>query len=170
MILRAATAADAEMLAEVGAASFTAAFGYLYSAEDLASFLEISHTPARLAHELADPALRCCIAEAGGAALGFCKVVVSPAWPDIGNARFPVELKQLYCTAGTTGRGTGAALIAWALAEARTAGADEMRLSVWSGNHRAQKFYARFGFAKIAETTFRVGAQLDCEFVFAASV
>ena len=170
MILRAATATDAEMLAELGAASFTAAFGHLYSAEDLASFLAENHTPAKLAEQLADPAMRCRIAEQDGAALGFCKVVLSPAWPEIGDARHPVELKQLYFTAGTTGRGTGAALTAWALAEARAAGADEMRLSVYSENYGAQRFYERFGFAKIAETTFRVGAQLDREFVFSAPV
>lgn len=167
MNLRTATPADAGLLSQLGRDSFTAAFGHLYRAEDLASFLAASHSPEKVASELADPALRCRIAEKDGIAQGFCKVALAPAWPEQGSARYPVELKQLYCAPGTTGRGTGAALIEWALAQARESGADEMRLSVWSGNHRAQKFYARYGFAQIAEITFRVGTQIDREFLFA---
>ena len=170
MILRAATPADAALLARLGSASFVAAFGHMYCAADLASFLEGNHTPAKLADQIADPAMRIRIAEEDGAALGFCKIVLAPSWPEIGAARYPVELKQLYCAPGTTGRGTGAVLTEWALSEARAAGADEMRLSVWSGNDRAQKFYARHGFAQIAEITFQVGAQIDREFLFACKL
>jgi diamine N-acetyltransferase len=42
-----------------------------------------------------------------------------------------------------------------------------MQLSVWSGNVDAQRFYARHGFAKVADVTFRVGAQIDHEFLLA---
>jgi ribosomal protein S18 acetylase RimI-like enzyme len=41
-----------------------------------------------------------------------------------------------------------------------------MQLSVWSGNEGAQRFYARYGFAKVADVTFRVGEQVDHEFLF----
>ena len=170
MILRAATPADAELLAQLGSASFIAAFGHLYKAADLASFLAASHSLEKVTCELADPAMRIRIAEEDGAALGFCKIVLAPSWPEIGAARYAVELKQLYCAPGTTGRGTGAVLTEWALSEAHAAGADEMRLSVWSGNDRAQKFYARYGFAQIAEITFQVGAQIDREYLFACKL
>ena len=78
-----------------------------------------------------------------------------------------MELKQLYTDPELTGHGIGASLIDWAMAEARARGADEMQLSVWSGNHGAQKFYARYGFAKVADITFLVGEQVDEEFLFA---
>ena len=45
--------------------------------------------------------------------------------------------------------------------------ADEVQLSVWSGNHGAQRFYARYGFEKIADVTFKVGEQIDDEFLLA---
>ena len=44
-------------------------------------------------------------------------------------------------------------------------GADEMQLSVWSGNHGAQRFYARYGFEKVADVHFWVGAHRDDEFL-----
>ena len=53
------------------------------------------------------------------------------------------------------------------MAEAAARGADEVQLSVWSGNHGAQKFYARYGFSKVADITFLVGEQMDEEFLFA---
>jgi len=39
-------------------------------------------------------------------------------------------------------------------------------LSVYSENYGAQRFYQRYGFAKIADITFRVGTQLDAEFLY----
>jgi len=78
-----------------------------------------------------------------------------------------VELKQLYTAPDKTGSGIGAALMEWAEAQARQFGADEIQLSVWSGNHGAQRFYARHGFAKVADTEFWVGSQRDEEFLFA---
>ena len=45
-----------------------------------------------------------------------------------------------------------------------------MQLSVWSGNDGAQRFYARHGFAKVADVTFRVGEQIDEEFLFARMI
>ena len=53
----------------------------------------------------------------------------------------------------------------WALTEARARGADEIQLSVFSGNEGAQRFYARYGFVKVADVTFRVGSHIDDEFL-----
>jgi len=78
-----------------------------------------------------------------------------------------MELKQLYTAAGATGGGIGAALMDWAMAEFAARGADEAQLSVYSGNDGAHRFYQRYGFEKVADITFKVGEQLDPEFLFA---
>jgi ribosomal protein S18 acetylase RimI-like enzyme len=54
----------------------------------------------------------------------------------------------------------------WAMVEARAYGADAIQLSVWSGNTDAQRFYARYGFVKVADIEFWVGEQCDEEFLF----
>ena len=64
-------------------------------------------------------------------------------WPEHARGMRAMELKQLYTDPQLTGHGIGAALIDWAMAETKARGADEIQLSVWSGNHGAQKFYAR---------------------------
>ena len=77
-----------------------------------------------------------------------------------------MELKQLYAASSATGSGVGSALMDWAMAALVAAGADEVQLSVYSGNHGAQRFYQRYGFEKIADVTFQVGEQIDEEFLF----
>jgi ribosomal protein S18 acetylase RimI-like enzyme len=167
MNLRPATPDDAPALSRLGTDSFVVKFGHLYSAENLANFLAGSHSEAKVAKEIADPALRIMLAEADGKLLGFCKLVMACGWPDHARGSAVIELKQLYTDPDATGQGIGAALMDWALAEAARFGADEIQLSVYSDNPGAQKFYARYGFEKVADIHFMVGEQRDEEFLFA---
>lgn len=170
MILRAATADDIPALSRLGTDSFVAKFGHMYRPEDLSAYLEEAHSEVAVAAELASPARLYRLAVQGGVLLAYCKLGLLCGFPEHARGRNVIELKQLYADPALTGRGIGKALMDWALAEARTRGADEMQLSVWSGNHGAQRFYARYGFAKVADTTFRVGEQIDEEFLFARMI
>ena len=165
--LRPATPADVAALSALGRDSFVAKFGDMYRPEDLAAFLEQTHSPAAVAVELADPERRYCLAEIDGALAGYCKLAFPSSLAGHGDASRPLEIKQLYTAPGMTGRGLGAALMDWAIAEARGLGADAIQLSVWSGNDGAQRFYARYGFVKVADIDFWVGEQRDEEFLFA---
>ena len=99
--------------------------------------------------------------------VGFCKLVMACGWPEHLRGTRAIELKQLYLEPALLGGGIGKRLMDWALAEARDDGADEMQLSVWSGNDGAQRFYARYGFEKVADIEFWVGNQCDEEFLYA---
>lgn len=170
MHLRPAEPADAAALAELGARSFTAKFGHLYRPEDLAAFLADSHGEAKVAKEIADPGMRVMLAEDGGHRLGYCKLVMDCGWPEHARGRRAIELKQLYTDPAATGQGIGARLMDWALDAAWSFGADEIQLSVWAENFGAHTFYARYGFAKVADIHFMVGRQRDEEFLFARMV
>lgn len=167
LTLRPATAADVPALAALGRDSFVAKFGELYRPEDLAAFLAQSHAESVVTEQLADPLMRIALAERNGALAGYCKLWLDCAWPGHARGNKAVELVQIYTAPGATGGGIGAALMDWALAEARAFGADEIQLSVWSGNEGAQRFYRRYGFEKIADIDFWVGQQRDDEFLFA---
>ncbi len=165
--LRAAGPGDAEALSRLGIASFVAKFGQLYRPADLAAFLDEAHSPGAVATELADPARLYRLAARETMLLGYCKLGLVCGFPEHARAKRTIELKQLYTDPAHTGEGIGAMLLDWALGEARALGFDEIQLSVWSGNAGAQRFYARHGFAKVADVTFRVGEQLDEEFLLA---
>lgn len=165
--LRSATEADVPALSELGRDSFVTKFGHLYRQDDLAIFLAQVFSPTSIARELADPERLYRLVEADGELAGYCKLALVCGWPQHARGIQTIELKQLYTAPAMTGLGIGARLMDWILDEARARGADEMQLSVWSGNSGAQRFYTRYGFAKVADIHFMVGAQRDEEFLFA---
>ncbi len=170
LILRPALPGDAPALAALGRDSFVAKFGAMYRPDDLAAFLAGMHSEAVVAREIANPQARYCLVERDGALAAYCKLGLACGWPQHARGSHVIELKQLYAAPGATGGGIGSALMDWALAEARALGADEIQLSVWSGNTDAQRFYHRYGFAKVADTHFMVGEQRDEEFLFARMI
>lgn len=167
MTLRLAIPADAPALADLGRRAFIAKFGHLYSAENLARFLEETHSEATVAAQLADPEMKVAVIEEDGILASFCKIVRKSSLPEKTQASLPMELKQLYTDPDLIGRGAGARLMDWAFAEARAWGADEMQLSVYAHNPDAQRFYRRYGLEKVADIEFWVGDHCDPEFMFA---
>ena len=167
LTLRPATVADVPALTSLAAASFVDAFGHLYSKADLAAFLGEAKSAAATAALVADPDGAMQVAMRGGEPVAFCKIGYKCGWPGHARGARTMELKQLYAAASATGSGVGGALMDWAMTALAAAGADEVQLSVWAGNHGAQRFYLRYGFEKIADVTFKVGEQVDEEFLLA---
>ncbi len=165
--LRAATEADIPALSRLATDSFIDKFGHMYGAKDLADFLAESMSEQAVAAELANPARLYRLATRGQKLAAYCKLGLVCGFPEHARGRNVLELKQLYTAPGQMGGGIGTLLMDWAMDTFAARGADEVQLSVWSGNEGAQKFYARYGFAKIADITFRVGDQLEEEFLFA---
>ncbi len=165
MILRNAYPHDASALAALGRESFRAAFEHLYTPQDLQSFLDGAYSEKIVADEISSPRLRHQLAEDGSGLAGFCKLSLDSPYGAHSDAINAIVLGQLYTAAGRTGEGIGASLMAWALAEARQRRAGAVQLSVWAENKRAQAFYARYGFNKIADIDFWVGSHRDDEFL-----
>lgn len=155
---RRATPADAPALAELGRRTFVETFGHLYRPEDLAAFLR-SHDEEKWASDLADPALAVRIAEQDGVAAGYAKV--GPLSLPVETARAAAELRQFYILKPFQGAGLAAPMMQWVLDEARGRGAEELYLSVYTENHRARRFYDRYGFVFVAPYAFMVGEQAD---------
>lgn len=166
--LRLATPEDTAALADLARRAVSAKFQHLYKPEDFATFMEAAHSDAKVAKEIADPGMRVAVIEEAGALVAFCKLVLQSTLPgEYSEARAPLELKQLYTDPARIGGGLGKLLMNWALAEAERQGADEIQLTVYSENPEAQRFYHRYGFAKIADIEFWVGNHCDPEFLYA---
>ena len=168
MVLRPASLPDAEMLAAFARDAFVAAFGALYSAEDLAAFLASERTEGRYRSQIADPRCRVMLAFMEGRLVAYSLVTLDAAFPQRPPPRpaRPLYLGQLYCAANMSGQGVGAALMDDIMAYAGASGCDAVQLSVFSGNTGAQRFYARYGFAKVADIDFWVGNHRDDEYLF----
>lgn len=157
-LYRDATAADAALMAEIGTRTFVETFGHLYSKENLDAFLE-NHSESVWRSELENPAFAVRIAEIDGQAVGFAKLG-PPSLPF--DPRGPsAELRQLYVLAPWQGRGIAHDLMRWAIDHARAQGASDLYLSVFVDNHRARRFYERYGFAFVGTYAFMVGTHAD---------
>ena len=158
MIYRDATAADLPAIDALFRESFDATFGHLYAPEDEAAFFAM-FTPEAWAAEFAQSDLRFRIAEDSEGLAGFCKIsdLGLPAETD---AR-TMELRQLYLTERAKGTGAAQALMEWAIGQARERGAEEVWLSVYTDNHRAKRFYERYGFEDQGRYVFMVGKHAD---------
>lgn len=155
------TPADGPALGDMARRSFTETFGHLYDPADLSSFLDTAFgRETGLPAQIADPALRIRCARADGEIIGFCKLG-PPSLPMPDPHPEAMELRQLYILNAWHGRGVAQEMMAWALDQARAAGAPEMYLSVFIDNHRAQRFYARYGFVDVGPYVFMVGNHAD---------
>jgi GNAT superfamily N-acetyltransferase len=155
---RNATRADAAALVELGRLSFVETFGHLYTPENLAAFL-VGHNEGKWRDELGDPGFAIRIGEADGRAVAYAKLG-PPSLPFEPQGR-PIELRQFYVLKPWQGAGVAADLMQWVLDEARARDADELYLSVFVDNHRARRFYERYGFRFVAPYTFMVGSHED---------
>lgn len=137
---------------------FCDTFAHLYAAQDLDAFLA-QFTPESWQQEISDEAFVFRLAEDRGEAAGYIKLgplhlPVEPRGPAI-------ELRQLYILKAWHGRGIAHELMQWALQAGRERGAAEIYLSVYTDNHRARRFYERYGFTFVAPYTFMVGNHAD---------
>lgn len=150
---------DGPALAQMARRSFTETFGTLYRQSDLAAFLDEAFGANGLPSQLSDPDFAVRLALDDEAIIGFVKMgpVTFPGeWhPDA------IELYQFYVLGPWQGQGVAQELMAWALQHSRDHGARQVILSVYVDNHRAHRFYERYGFEDIGRYAFRVGETVD---------
>jgi GNAT superfamily N-acetyltransferase len=162
--IRRAGPLDAEVLAAVGAACFSEAFGEMYPPADLAAFLAQDYGVERARRDLADARLAAWLVEAGGAAVGHA--LAGPC--DLPHGEVTAgcgEVKRIYLLEAWQGGGTGSRLLEAVLAWLEREGSRRLWIGVWSRNFGAQRLYGRLGFAKVGEYAFEVGATRDHEFI-----
>jgi len=169
LTLRPATLADAAALADLKRDTFretflTGGFDIPYPPDDLAAFERDTYTPEAVAAELADTEKATWVAERAGRLLAYAHVGPSKLpHPDVrpGDA----ELYQLYVRRDAQGARLGAELMALALAHLAAHRPGPVWLGVWSGNLKAQAFYAARGFVKVGDYRFPVGSWYDDEYI-----
>lgn len=166
--IRPARPQDAEALGVLGRETFidtfVTGFGIPYPEPDLSDFLQASFSPPAVATKLAEPGAAWWVAERDGALLAFANAGPNTLpHPDASPAQ--MELRRLYVSKAGQGSGLGTRLLTLSLEwmEAHTDG--PLWIGVWSGNLKAQKLYAAYGFEKVGDYQYPVGRWLDDEFI-----
>ncbi|MBA2771901.1 MAG: GNAT family N-acetyltransferase [Sphingomonas sp.] len=138
--------------------SFCDTFAHLYSAADLQTFLS-QFTAEAWAEEVGSPDYAFRLAQAERQPVGYAKL--GPSSLPVEQAGPTIELRQLYILKQWHSSGIASALMEWALGEARRRGARQLLLTVYTDNHRAKRFYQRYGFEEVGPYAFMVGEQAD---------
>lgn len=167
-VIRRAVPADAQALSGLADRLFVQTFveelAIPYPKADLESFLAYANGPNAMARRLGDPAVGVWLAEHEGRVVAYA--VAGPAdlpHPDL--EPWHGMLSRLYLEPEWRGQGLAAPMLREALSWLEACYSPRPWLTVWIGNHRAQRFYARHGFEACGECDYPVGTWIDREIV-----
>ena len=171
-VIRPAVDADAAALGALGRETFidtfVAGFGIPYPAEDLTAFLDASFNAGAIRAKLNEPGAAWWVAERDGELLAFANTGPNTLpHPDARPSH--AELRRLYVAKRAQGLGLGTKLLAIALEWMEANSDGPLWIGVWSGNLKAQKLYAAWGFEKAGAYQYPVGRWLDDEFILRRS-
>ena len=169
--VRPATIADAPRLSRLAAMTFRETFEGENTPENIVRYVSEAFTPERQAAEIADHAGTVLLAERRGPSddaelVGYVHLLSGPV-PAAVQGRAPLEIKRLYVARTWHGQGVAHALMEAAFEGARARGAQTLWLGVWERNPRAIAFYAKYGFTRVGEHTFVLGADPQTDWVLA---
>lgn len=162
--IRRATPDDAERVSDIACRCFTETFGDLYPPEDLAYFLDTAYNAQTQRKALEDPHSAVWLLEEGDETVGH--IYVGPCHlPHSDVSEGDGEIIRFYILSRAQNGGWGAKLMAIAMDWLLADGPRTLWVGVWSENHGAQRFYARYGFGKVGDYLFPVGETNDHEFI-----
>ena len=167
--IAAAVVADLPELADVAARTFPLACPASVTAENIAAFIEENLSETRFRDYLADPDRVVLAAREDDRIVGYVMLIHGvPDDDDVQRAvtvRPALELSKMYVLPDSHGAGVSAALMTAALNSATELGAATVWLGVNQQNHRAQRFYTKHGFAISGTKIFRLGADIENDYV-----
>jgi ribosomal protein S18 acetylase RimI-like enzyme len=165
----AAAAADLAELTDVAARTFPLACPPSVAPDNIAAFIAANLSQARFRDYLTDADRMVLIARDDGRITGYAMLIQGePDDDDVQRAvtLLPtVELSKIYVLPDSHGAGAAGALMAAAMAWAGERAAASVWLGVNQKNRRAQRFYAKHGFAIKGTKTFRLGSGVENDYV-----
>jgi diamine N-acetyltransferase len=162
VVVNEAETADADALHRLAVKTFLDTFGDTAAPEDIATYVNTDLAPDRILAELNEPDGKYWVAKVDGESAGFARLLWRHV-PECVTGPRPIELLRLYVDRPFLGQGIAQQLMDTTIAWAQRHGYQTMFLGVWEHNHRAQRFYAKYGFEKVGEHVFPVGSdpQID---------
>lgn len=169
LIIRPGKADDAQLLAELGARTFSETFAADNTLENMAVYLASAFSLEEQATELVDPDCLFQIAEINGVAVGYAMLRFGNVLEDISGDK-PIELVRLYVSRESLGSGVGVALMQACINDAKQRGYKTLWLGVWEHNHRAQGFYRKWNFHEVGTHVFQLGDDSQTDILMQRSI
>ncbi|ORY23046.1 acyl-CoA N-acyltransferase [Naematelia encephala] len=167
------TTSDAEAIISIGRPVYAATFGPTCSEADLRDYLDSTYTSPLVLAELTDPNKQFFIAvqdllEASNSldtVVGFVQLTKGTTEPCLGEYDDIIELQRFYIALDHHGAGVAARLMEHTLSVAKQQQYRHIWLGVYEHNHRARRFYQKYGFKSVGEHDFWVGSDRQTDIV-----
>jgi ribosomal protein S18 acetylase RimI-like enzyme len=157
--IRRAVPADVEPLTALVVRAFHQAYDAKSPAVEVEAHVARHFTREKIAAEVADAEAIMLLAEVGEDLVGYAYLRPGATEACVSGPD-PVELCRIYFDETVLGMGYAAVLMERLLEAARAAGGRTIWLSVWEENHRAIRFYEKWGFAWVGTHDFDFGGTL----------
>lgn len=153
---------EAAEFAKFSAALFEETFAEFNSAEDMKLYLDESFKLDKIRQELEDPNTYCFYADKNSMPIGCIKLIL----PDASfTGKKSAELSRLYVSKLHHNQKIGAALMQFAIDFSLKNKAEKLWLGVWEHNQKAIYFYQNWGFIKTGTLDFKLGNDLQCDWL-----
>jgi diamine N-acetyltransferase len=159
IIIRVATPADAEIIADMSRQTFYETFVADNAKEDMDKFMNEQFTKDALMEEVGAEGNVFFLAVLNDEPVGYARLRNENVEP-LTNS---IEIARIYAATKLIGKGVGKALMNACIEMAKKLDKQFIWLGVWEKNSRAIRFYEKFGFEKFSEHEFLLGndAQTD---------
>jgi ribosomal protein S18 acetylase RimI-like enzyme len=162
ILIREATTADAAIIADLSRQTFYDTFAAQNTAANMEKFLQEQFTREALMAEVGALGNTFLLAYAGNELAGYARLREKSATT--------LEIARLYAATSMIGKGVGKALMQACLDVAQIRSKKMVWLGVWEKNARAIRFYTAWGFEKVGEQDFRLGNDLQRDWIMQKSL
>lgn len=144
--IKRATPSDTKLISSLGAKTFDQAFRGTCTDEDLEGVLHEFYNEEQVAKELNNPEDYFFVLYENGQAAGYSRITLSDKCESHFANKKSAELKRIYFLEEFHGHGLAQQLIDYCFNFLREKKYEQVYLSVWEHNPRAQSFYKKNGF------------------------
>ena len=167
--IRLAGPGDANLLGELGRASFYEAFSEQTAPKDMENHLQNAFKLDEIRKQVDNDQTLFLIVEVNTIAAGYA--YLNPDSPP-GCVRDPnpIQLVRFYLRKAYYGRNIGYTLMKACFEMSLSRGFKSVWLSTWELNHRANAFYKKWEFEVVGRAKFTVGSDVQNDFIFARRI
>lgn len=162
--IRACKKEDLESLRQISILTYVETFGADNTPENMRLYLEKSFSVEKMGKELSNPGSWFYFALVDGEVAGYLKLNGDGAQSDIHDPE-SLEVERIYIAKAYHGQSIGKAFLDRAMEVAGRLGKKYVWLGVWEENHRALRFYERYGFRIIGKHSFFLGDDEQTDFI-----
>ena len=164
IILKKCTEADADILRNLLAKTFSETFAHMNTPENMELYLNQAFARERILEELENQDSAFYLLYRNGSPAGCLKVNEAAAQTEAGNPH-SLEIERIYVAKEFQGTGLGSRLMDEAVRLAAERKKAYIWLGVWEKNERAIRFYEGKGFYRTGSHTFTVGNDEQTDYI-----